>query len=138
MESFILQIAQLTSNWRDFERLGWVVLSKPSKAWIDIDIDRLFIETIKLAREFNSLETMSSIKGNKQTKYAFSLLSHSRISTELSKNHTFELSDDDVKNASQLAEKLKNIQKAGHISFDQKSLLAALTLLISEEKTNDG
>jgi len=133
MESFILHISQLSTNWRDFERLGWVVLSKPSKAWIDIDIDRLFIETTKLAREFNSLETMASIKGNKQTKYAFSLLSHNRINSELSHNHTFELSDDEVKEASDFVEALKNVKKSGQIDFNQKSLMAALTLLISEE-----
>ena len=30
MESFILQITQLASNWKDFEKLAWIVLSKAS------------------------------------------------------------------------------------------------------------
>ena len=76
---------------------------------------------------------MASIKGNKQTKYAFSLLSHNRINSKLSRNHSFELTDDEVKDASDFVEALKNVKKNGQIDFNQKSLMAALTLLISEE-----
>ena len=91
-ETFMLHISQLTTDLDAFERLGWGILSKPTRNWIDTDIDRLFVEATKLAEEFNSLETMASIKGNTQSKYAFSLLCHSRVE-HISPSNSFELNE---------------------------------------------
>ena len=59
---------------------------------IDPDLKKLNIETTILSRQFNNLETMASIKGNKQTKYAFALVSHNNQLTNQEKMTSFELS----------------------------------------------
>ena len=132
MEAFILHVSQLSHELSDFERLGWVILNKPTRNWIDPDIDRLFVEATKLCREFNSLETMASIKGNLQTKYAFSLIRHSQSDAAASKPRTFELTDDEVAGASELVSALKAVKIKSNTPPSRKELLAALTMLISE------
>ena len=132
METFILHISQLTTKPGSFERLGWGVLSKPNRSWIDADIDRLFVEATKLAREFNSLETMTSIKGNTQSKYAFSLLSHNRMDNIGTKSESFELSNWEMSDAQELASMLRSLKNKSNKKPTKKELLAAITLLIED------
>ena len=132
METFILHVSQLTTEIDAFERLAWGILSKPTRNWIDTDIDRLFVEATKLAREFNSLETMTSIKGNTQSKYAFSLLCHGRQEGVSSLANSYELNESEITNAQELVTQLKNIRGKLNNTPTKKELLAALTLLINE------
>ena len=75
VETFIGRLSSLSPELRDFEHLAANILNKPSKL-DDPDLKKPNIETTILSRQFNNLETMASIKGNKQTKYAFALVSH--------------------------------------------------------------
>jgi len=75
---------------------------------------------------------MASIKGNLQTKYAFSLLRHSQVDAFDSKPRTFELTDDEVAEAAQLASALKAVKSKSNTHPSRKELLAALTMLITE------
>ena len=132
METFILQISRLENNIDSFSSLGWRILSKPTKNWIDPDVDRLFVEATKLAREFNSLETMASIKGNTQSKFAFSLLTHSKMDESRSKSESFELSEKEISRASELVERIKTLKHGTDTTPSKKELLAALTFIINE------
>lgn len=132
METFILHISQLTTELESFERLGWGVLNKPTRNWIDADIDRLFVEATKLTREFNSLETMTSLKGKTQSKYAFSLLSHNRVDNIGAKSEPFELSDSEISDAKDLASILRSVKNTSNKNPTKKELLAAMALLIDE------
>ncbi len=135
METFMLHISQLTIELDAFERLGWGILNKPTRNWIDTDIDRLFVEATKLAREFNSLETMASIKGNTQSKYAFSLLCHSKVEGTISPSNSFELNEREIADAKELVAKLRSIRGKLNNTPTTKELLAALTLLINEKES---
>lgn len=132
METFMLHVSQLTAELDAFERLGWVILNKPTRNWIDTDIDRLFVEATKLAREFNNLETMASIKGNTQSKYAFSLLCHGQLQGTNSLTNSFELNENEIIDAKELVIKLRSIRGNHNNKPTKKELLAALTLLINE------
>ena len=59
MESFIFQISEISLNNEDFQKLAWLILSKPIKNWIDQDVDKLMVEATRFAREFRNLETMA-------------------------------------------------------------------------------
>ena len=135
METFMLHISQLTTELDAFERLGWGILNKPTRNWIDTDIDRLFVEATKLAREFNSLETMVSIKGNTQSKYAFSLLCHSRLESTILPSNSFELNEREIADAKELVTKLRSIRGKLNNTPTKKELLAALTLMINEKES---
>lgn len=133
VETFIGRLSSLSPDLRDFEHLAANILNKPSKNWIDPDLKKLNIETTILSRQFNNLETMASIKGNKQTKYAFALVSHNNQLTNQEKMTSFELSKKELSEAENLSTKIKRLvgseKKSG-----QKELLAALTLLINERE----
>lgn len=133
METFMLHVSQLTTELNSFERLGWGILNKPTRNWIDSDIDRLFVEATKLTREFNNLETMASIKGNTQTKYAFSLLCHGKLDGTHSLTNSFELDEREITDAKELATKLRTVRGKLNDAPTKKELLAALTLLINEK-----
>jgi len=132
METFILHASQLTTGLEAFERLGWGILNKPNRNWIDADIDRLFVEATKLAREFNCLETMTSIKGKTQSKYAFSLLSHNRTNNTGAKSESFELSEQELSDAQELVSTLKTVKNQSNKKPTKRELLAAMVLLTDE------
>ena len=133
METFMLHVSQLTAELNSFERLGWGILNKPTRNWIDSDIDRLFVEATKLTREFNNLETMTSIKGNTQSKYAFSLLCHGKLDGTHSLTNSFELDEHEITDAKELVMKLRTVRGKLNDAPTKKQLLAALTLLINEK-----
>ena len=133
METFILHVSQLTTELDAFEKLGWGILSKPTRNWIDTDISRLFVEATKLAREFNNLETMASLKGNTQSKFAFSLLCHGKIDGASEFINSFELNETEISEAQELVTKLKAVKGKFHHPPTKKELLAALTLMINEK-----
>ena len=59
MESFIFQISAISTSDEDFQKLAWLLLSKPTKNWIDQDIDKLMVEAVHF-EEFRNLETIAS------------------------------------------------------------------------------
>ena len=76
---------------------------------------------------------MTSIKGNTQSKYAFSLLCHGRQQGVSSLANSFELNEREITNAQELVTQLKNIKGKLDNTPTKKELLAAITLLINEE-----
>ena len=38
------------SIMKDFQKLAWLILSKPIKNWIDQDVDKLMVEATRFAR----------------------------------------------------------------------------------------
>ena len=76
---------------------------------------------------------MTSIKGNTQSKYAFSLLCHGGQQGVSSLANSFELNEREITDAQELVPQLKNIRGKLDNTPTKKELLAALTLLINEE-----
>ena len=133
LESFIGQLSMVNQDNSTFEELAWRILSKPTKLWIDQDIDRLFVETINLCRDFKNIETMSSLKNRKEASYAFALLQHSKGTACQERTKTYQLTDNELNNARAICQKLKSLKSHTGKKLSQKELLAALTLIAAEE-----
>ena len=54
---------------------------------------------------------MTSVQGNSETKYAFSLLSHNRTKKDIATINNFELSEEEIMQASDILELLKSFRK---------------------------
>jgi hypothetical protein len=131
METFIANLAQLDAEPSSIEKMASFLLNKPSRLWIDNDIDRLFVEATAFARNFNVLETMAHIKGRRSSRHALSLVYHSRASNSL-KRSDVELTESELREAKELTVKLTHHLEEGKFSMSKKKLAAALSVLLQE------
>ena len=136
MESFIFQISEISLNNEDFQKLAWLILSKPIKNWIDQDVDKLMVEATRFAREFRNLETMASIKDRDETSYSFALVNHNKGRENNLSTKVFELNEEEFKSANNLVLKLKKLTKQGDKNINNKTILAALSILSDEKDGN--
>ena len=126
MDMFITNIEQLSLDMSSFQRLASMLVNKPAKLWIDNDIDKIFVEATTASRDFINLETMTHIKGQKGSSFAFALVSHKQ-DTEAAKIHSQTLSKTDLETARSL---MKRVRDAGF--KDNRTLAAALALILEE------
>ena len=113
-------------NISSFQRLASMLVNKPTKLWIDNDIDKIFVEATSASRNFINLETMAHIKGEQGSSFAFAVVSHKQ-NTETSKTRTQTLSQADLETARGL---MKQIRDTGF--KDNRTLAAALALMLEE------
>lgn len=129
LDSFILQLSKIEDKTSDFEKLAGAILGKTAKAWIDMDFDRLLVETVLICREFRNLETLTSIKSVTSSSYSFALVDHNLHDSSSSKPTIFELTKSEIDDASKIMNSLKQKHKS---KAEQRALLAALVLLSKE------
>ena len=129
LDSVSLQLSKIENDDSHFERLAGAILGKTSKNWIDLDYDRLLVETVSICREFRNLETMTDLKGISADRYAFALVEHNSRQDDPGSPTVFEITQADFDDASELVKSLKakHTRKA-----DKRKLLAALAMLSKE------
>ena len=126
MEMFITNIEQLSLDISSFQRLASMLVNKPTKLWIDNDIDKIFVEATSACRNFINLETMAHIKGEQGSSFAFAVVSHKQDTTA-SKIKSQTLSQADLETARGLLKKLRDTGFK-----DNRTLAAALALMLEE------
>ena len=129
LDSFTLQLSKIEEKYADFERLAGAILGKTSKAWIDLDFDRLLVETVIICREFRNLETMTGLKGIDPTSYSFALVDHNHTNSISNSPTIFEVTQTELEDASKL---VKSLKKKHANKSEQRKLLAAFALLSKE------
>lgn len=132
VETFISNLATLTSELTSIEKLAGMLVNKPSKLWIDNDVDKLFIEATKYAREFNTLETMSHIKGRDNARQALTIIHHNSNDGGLRKKEIL-LSPQELREASALSERISYMLRKELNGVSPEQLIAALTLMLESE-----
>lgn len=137
METFITNLAALTLETSSIEKLAGMLVNKPSKLWIDNDVDKLFVETTNYARKFNSLETMGHIKGRKNSRRALSLVYHNAGDGSV-KTENIELSSAQLTEARLLSEQISKILAKRNGSTGPREMIAALAFLLENEENDVG
>jgi predicted HTH domain antitoxin len=135
LDSVSLQLSKIENDDAHFERLAGAIIGKTSKNWIDLDYDRLLVETISICREFRNLETMTDIKGMSSDRYAFALVDHNSLQHGPESPTVFEITQAELDDASRIVKSLK----AKHSDkAEQRKLLAAFAILSKEwSNSND-
>jgi hypothetical protein len=131
METFITNLAQIDEKLSTVEKMASFLLNKPSRLWIDNDVDRLFVEATAFARNFNVLETMAHIKGRRSSRHALSLVYHSHASKRL-KRADVELTESELHDARELVARITNHLEQDELAINKKKLAAAFFLLLQE------
>ena len=73
MEAFVMRIAQFTNSDADIESLASMVANKPTRNWVDTDIDRTTVEIAEMARRFIRIESFAHVKGRTDKRHSMAV-----------------------------------------------------------------
>lgn len=135
METFIMNLSQLSTDLQGIEKIASMLVNKPAKLWIDNDVDRLFIEATNYARNFNTLETMGHIRGRKSSRKALSLILHNNGEGR-ARNLSIELNSDEVEMAIKLSERVLSILDEENFNVGPREMIAALAFLLEGDNSD--
>ena len=73
MEAFVMRLAQFHGNDEDMESIASMVANKPSRSWVDVDIDRTTVELAEMAQKFMRAESFSHVKGRSNKRHSMAV-----------------------------------------------------------------
>ena len=74
LEAFIVRLAQFQGSDEDMESLTSLATNKPSRRWVDADLDGAAVELAELAQRFNRLEAYAHVKGRPDRRHAMAVV----------------------------------------------------------------
>lgn len=74
LTAFINQLTVFDDTLENMESLAGLGINKPTKSWIDNDIDKALVELTLFSQKFNQLETVARVKGRKDKRSAMALI----------------------------------------------------------------
>lgn len=74
LEAFVGRLIQFDHDQSRFEGIASLVANKPSRDWVDLDVDRATIDVADLAQKFLRAETFARVKGRKEKRHAFAVV----------------------------------------------------------------
>jgi hypothetical protein len=74
LQPFITQLMTFGDDLHSMESLAGLGINKPTRAWIDSDIDRAFVRLTQLAQQFNQLEAVARVSGRKDKRAAMAMI----------------------------------------------------------------
>ena len=74
LEAFIIRLAQFQGSDEDMESLSSLATNKPSRHWVDSDIDRAAVELADMAQRFNRVEAYAHVKGRPDRRHAMAVI----------------------------------------------------------------
>ena len=74
LEAFVVRLAQFGGTDEDMESLASMATNKPSRNWVDTDVDRASVELADLAQQFNRTEAFAHVKGRPDKRHAMAVV----------------------------------------------------------------
>ena len=74
LEAFIIRLARFQGSDEDMESLTSLATNKPSRRWVDADLDGAAVELAELAQRFNRLEAYAHVKGRPDRRHAMAVV----------------------------------------------------------------
>ncbi|WP_321393987.1 hypothetical protein [Emcibacter sp.] len=140
LEAFVNRLTMLDDSLDQMESLAGLAINKPSKNWIDSDLDRAAVELMQLAQDFNKHETVARVKGRKDKRDAMAIVvgMDGRPKPLL---REFDILEGDRSAVTALAKDIKNLLETRAQQADSNLLLAALAtasaMIINENGTEE-
>jgi hypothetical protein len=140
LEAFINRITMFDDSIDQMESLAGLAINKPSKGWIDGDLDRAAVELINFAQQFNKHEMVARVKGRKDKREAMAVVVglDGRPQPYI---HEFDIMETDRDKVSSMAKEIKKLLDVNRKGADQNLLLAALAsvsaMIISDQQETD-
>ena len=73
IEAFVIRLAQFQGTNEDLESLASMAANKPTRTWVDGDIDRATIELASMAQRFVWTESFAHVKGRSDRRHAMAV-----------------------------------------------------------------
>ena len=73
IEAFVIRLAQFQGTNEDLESLASMAANKPTRTWVDTDIDRATIELASMAQRFVWTESFAHVKGRSDRRHAMAV-----------------------------------------------------------------
>ena len=126
-EAFVSRIARFTLSVEDVEGLVSLATNKPSRDWVDRDLDRAAIEITELSQLFNKMETFARVKGRRDKRHAMAVVVGlgGRPTPFLEE---FNITDSDRASVDKMIERIGTVLESG-IHEERNVILAALAEL---------
>ena len=127
LNAFVGRLSRYSGSREDIEGLASLATGKPSRDWIDADLDNAAIALTELAQQFNKSETIARVKGRPDKRHAMAVVlgMDGRPAPHMSE---FDISDADRAKAREIAKALEErLNEEG--ALDDKIKLAALAEL---------
>jgi hypothetical protein len=124
LDAFVGRLAQFSESHLSFEGIASLVANKPSRDWVDIDVDRAAIEIADLSQRFLRAETFARVKGRKENRHAFAVVmgTENQVRPVMEE---FQVADSDRQAVSEVVESLlKAVDNSG--TKNRNIILAAL------------
>ena len=129
LDAFVGRLSQFNGDDEGFEGIASLAANKPSRDWVDPDMDRASIELADMAQKFLKAETYTRIKGRPEKRQAMAvMIGIGGKPTPLLKE--FNVIDTDKKAVDELVDKMANTVDGAEYQ-DRNIILAALAELSS-------
>ena len=73
-EAFVVRLAQFQGSDDDMESLASMATNKPSRSWVDSDVDRAAVELAEMAQQFIRAEAFAHVKGRPDKRHAMAVV----------------------------------------------------------------
>lgn len=74
IEAFVGRITTFDGSEEAFEGIASLAANKPSRDWIDLDVDRALVNIAEMSRSFLRAETYARVKGREEKRQAISVM----------------------------------------------------------------
>lgn len=125
LEAFINRLCSFDNSIEQMESLAGLAINKPSKNWIDADLDRAAVELMNFAQEFNKHETIARVKGRKDKRESMAVIVGLN-SLPKPYLHEFDILETDKQKVNKLVDSIVGVLGTDLVRIDQNILLASL------------
>ena len=130
LEAFINRLAKFDGKRVEIEDLTGMAVNKPTRSWVDSDIDRAALHLAEMAQRFNHLEAFARVKGRRDKRHSMAVVV-GMAGRDEPVHDEFDVSDLDQTEVSQLIDRVdRTLLESGEDR--QNVILAALAQLISK------
>ena len=127
INAFIGRLTVFFASISDMESITSLATSKPSKLWVDADLDSAYIEIASLAKEFVKLEALSRVRGRKSKRHSMTVVVGLNDSNE-SISGEFAVSDSELHQVDKVVERIEKLLSAEKC-VSENIILSALARL---------
>ena len=130
LEAFIVRLARFDGKDVEIEDLAGMAVNKPTRNWVDSDVDGAALNLAEMARRFNHAESFARVKGRRDKRRSTAVFVDIAGSKKLLHDE-FDVTDLDQIDVNQLIDRVdRTLDESGEERRD--IILAALSQLISQ------
>lgn len=135
LEAFVVRLATFQGTDADIEGIASLASNKPSRLWIDNDIDLAKIELADLSQKFLRTESFARVKGRQDKRHSFAVVVNMNGQpTPLHDN--VDVSESDRDQIDKLINQLEDIINGNNSSTNKNIVLAALVEMCARHIQN--